>query len=173
MLWESHSPQFLHNYPTTPAPMEVLWRRSNADARRAARVYYCLVASERAQRPEPIPPSLWRFIMRRFYSNRSITAAVASDTSILVWCGNRLLAESDPNRPVLAQMDDAISKLHRFADRMQDLGTFESTQAAMDALDAALELPNALRDALREAGYDRNPYESTCQGWHVLQLVRE
>ena len=111
--------------------------------------------------------------MRRFYSNRSITAAVASDTSILVWCGNRLLAESDPNRPVLAQMDDAISKLHRFADRMQDLGTFESTQAAMDALDAALELPNALRDALREAGYDRNPYESTCQGWHVLQLVRE
>lgn len=111
--------------------------------------------------------------MKRFYANRSIVAAVASDTSLLVWRGNHLLAESNPNRPVLVQMDEAISKLHAFADRMQDLGTFESSQAAMDALDAALELPNALRDALREAGYDRNPYESTCQGWHVLQCVRE
>lgn len=110
--------------------------------------------------------------MKRFYSNRSITAVIASDTSILVWRGDHLLAESNPNRPVLSQMDDAISKLHRFADRMQDLGTFESTQVAMDALDAALELPNALREALRETGYDRNPYESTCQGWHVLQFLR-
>ena len=111
--------------------------------------------------------------MKRFYSNRSIVAAVASDTSILVWRGNHLLAESNPNSPVLAQMDEAISKLHAFADRMQDLGTFESSQAAMDALDAALELPNALRDALLEAGYERNPYEDHRQGWHVLQLVRE
>ena len=109
--------------------------------------------------------------MRRFYSNRSIIAAVASYTSIFVWCGSHLLAESNPNRPVLAQMDDAISKLHAFADKMQDLGTFESTQAAMDALDATLELPNALREGLREAGYAGDPYESNRQGWHILEYL--
>lgn len=110
--------------------------------------------------------------MKRFYSNRSIIAAIASDTSILVWCNDRLIEESNPNRPVLLQMDGVIFNLHRFADKMQGRGTFEATQAAMDALDAALELPNALREALREAGYEGDPYEDSCQGWHVLQLVR-
>lgn len=110
--------------------------------------------------------------MKRFYSNRSIIAAIASDTSILVWCGDHLIEESNPNRPVLLQMDSVIANLHKFADKMQGFGTFESTRSAMDALDAALELPNALREALREAGYDSNPYESNRQGWHVLQYLR-
>ena len=110
--------------------------------------------------------------MKRFYSNRSITAVVLSDTTLQVWCRGCQMAESNPNRDVLAQMDAIVTNLRTYADKMQDRGTVVSTQVANDALDAALELPNALREALREAGYDSNPYEDRRQGWHVLEYLR-